>query len=347
MMQNIVNNTDITENIFELTIEDIADCGLRLDKFLANHMPFSRTLLQKWLELGNIKINNQVKTSSRYKTKFADHVQVKTIELPQDLSFIPEDIELNIAYEDEYLLVINKIAGMVVHPAPGNWTGTLLNAILHHYPQTQHVPRAGIVHRLDKMTSGLMVIAKTLETQTALVEMMQLRQIKRQYLSIVHGTTPVHGTINANMARHPTNKTKMAIVETKQQKVDEFDNFIEDSHVAVNGKVAITHYRRLANLGLNNKRSISLVECTLDTGRTHQIRVHMASIGHSLLGDSVYSKDNNSAFAPTSRQALHAFHLSFNHPFKDDCVIDEFAMPADSLMLEGIANFSVKIDGIL
>ena len=212
---------------------------------------------------------------------------------PEDEAFKPEAMELNIVYEDEHLIVINKPAGLVVHPGAGNWSGTLLNGLLHHCPQLSGVPRAGIVHRLDKDTSGLMVVGKTLPAQTDLVRQLAARTVKREYFALVWGTPRVSGTIDASMGRHPKDRIKMAVS----------NNF--------SAKPAITHYELLASGDLD-RRPVSLMQCRLETGRTHQIRVHMMSIGFSLVGDVMYGKQHLASVFP--RQALQARRLGLVHP---------------------------------
>jgi 23S rRNA pseudouridine1911/1915/1917 synthase len=198
---------------------------------------------------------------------------------------------LNIIYEDDEVLVINKPAGLVVHPGSGNWKGTLLNALLHHSPQLAAIPRAGIVHRLDKDTSGLLVVAKTLPAQTELVRQLQKRTVKREYLALVHGAVRAGGEVSAPVGRDPRNRTRMAVVPA--------------------GRSARTRYRVAKRFA-----GVSLLECSLDTGRTHQIRVHMQSLGHPLVGDPVYRGGRRSATerASLNRQALHAARLEFSHP---------------------------------
>ncbi len=312
-------------NEFILEVKGLSNVGIRIDKFLASELPFSRTLLQKWLSLGYISVtnnfnHNNIVLSAKYKLKLDDIIVVKAVALPQDLAFIPQNIPLNIVYEDKYLAIINKPAGLVVHPAPANWQDTLLNALLYHYPQTAGLPRAGIVHRIDKMTSGIMVIAKTLEAQTALSNAIQQRSIKRQYLAIVHGLPLLKGIVNAPIGRHPTHKTKMAIVE--------------------HGKHSITYYTRLANIPTSANQSHSLLKCDLDTGRTHQIRVHMANIGHPLLGDAVYNNKNyHGIFAGSQRQALHAACLSFKCPIMNNKHMHYVVKPSDELMQNALSEY--------
>ncbi|MGZ3157901.1 MAG: RluA family pseudouridine synthase, partial [Burkholderiaceae bacterium] len=201
--------------------------------------------------------------------------------------------DLSIVHEDGAIIVLNKPADLVVHPAAGNWSGTLLNGLLHHYPPLTGVPRAGIVHRLDKDTSGLMVVAKTLEAHTDLVRQLQARTVKREYLALVWGTPQASGTIDASIGRHPRDRIKMAVSEN------------------LTAKPAITHYQRVATGALDG-RPVSLMRCQLETGRTHQIRVHMLSIGFPLVGDALYGKAHLVPVFP--RQALQARRLGLLHP---------------------------------
>lgn len=268
-------------------------CGQRLDKIVAGLVPqFSRSRLQSWIDAGHVLVDG--KTAKAKSTVYGDEtVVVHPQAAPEDVAFSPEPMDLNIVHEDEHIIVINKPAGLVVHPGAGNWSGTLLNGLLAHCPQLANVPRAGIVHRLDKDTSGLMVIGKTLAAQTDLVRQLQARTVKREYLALVWGTPQASGTIDASMGRHPKDRIKMAVTS----------NF--------SAKPAITHYERLAT-GMLDRRPVSLVQCRLETGRTHQIRVHMLSIGFALVGDALYGKQHLTPVFP--RQALQARRLGLVHP---------------------------------
>ena len=268
-------------------------CGERLDKVISKLVPqYSRGRLQMWIEDGFVTVDG--KTSKTKATVYGDE---KIVILPQanpeDEAFKPEQMDLNIVFEDEHLIVVNKPAGLVVHPGNGNWTGTLLNGLLHHYPLLSGVPRAGIVHRLDKDTSGLMVIGKTLAAQTDLVRQLQARTVKREYWALVWGTPRGSGTIDAPMGRHPKERVKMAV------------------STGMGAKPAITHYELLES-GALDRRPVSLMQCRLETGRTHQIRVHMAHLGFSLIGDYVYGKPHLTNVFP--RQALQARRLGLVHP---------------------------------
>jgi 23S rRNA pseudouridine1911/1915/1917 synthase len=285
-------------------------CGHRLDKVISKLVPqYSRSRLQLWLEAGFVTVDGKV--AKRNMTAYGDEkIVILPQSAPEDEAFKPEAMELNIVHEDEHIIVINKPAGLVVHPGPGNWSGTLLNGLLHHCPQLAGVPRAGIVHRLDKDTSGLMVVGKTLASQTDLVRQLQARTVKREYFALVWGTPKVAGTIDASIARHPRDRVKMAVSE----------NFT--------AKPAITHYELIGS-GELDRRPVSLMQCRLETGRTHQIRVHMQHLGFALVGDYVYGKPHLVSVFP--RQALQARRLGLVHPgTRENCewlvpLADDFA----------------------
>jgi 23S rRNA pseudouridine1911/1915/1917 synthase len=268
-------------------------CGQRLDKVVATLVPqFSRSRLQQWFDAGHITVDG--KAARGKDTAYGDEtIVVEPQPAPEDTAYTPEAMVLDIVHEDDAIIVVNKPAGLVVHPGSGNWSGTLLNGLLHHCPQLVAVPRAGIVHRLDKDTSGLMVVGKTLAAQTDLVRQLQARSVKREYLALVWGTPRPYGTIDTAIGRHPKERTKMAV---------------SNSPLA---KPAITHYE-LLETGELDRRPASLVQCRLETGRTHQIRVHMQSIGYSLVGDAVYGKPHLQTFF--HRQALQARRLGLSHP---------------------------------
>lgn len=285
--------------------------GLRLDQALAQLLPnWSRSRLQSWIVGNRVLLDGRIGT---VKQKVWGNEQIRIA--PQDTAIesahAAENIELEIIYEDGSLIVINKPVGLVTHPGNGNWQGTLLNALLHHAPQLEHVPRAGIVHRLDKNTSGLLVVAKTITAQTHLVRQLQHHTVKREYLALVLGNVERNGTVDAPIGRHPMHRTKMAIT--------------------AKGKPARTHYRAIAHF-----EGCSLLECSLETGRTHQIRVHMNSIGHPLVGDPVYGgKPKNTRqiigeiLASFPRQALHAQKLTLTHPHTGQIVAWDAEIPDD------------------
>ncbi|WP_116382522.1 RluA family pseudouridine synthase [Cupriavidus taiwanensis] len=283
---------------------DSASHGERLDKLLARHFSeFSRSRLQQWIESGAVRVDGQVRRP-RDAVQMGNRIEVQPQAAPESSAFAPEDVPLDVVYEDDTLLVINKPAGLVVHPAAGNWSGTVLNGLLHRDPGAASLPRAGIVHRLDKETSGLMVVARTLTAQTDLVRQLQARTVKRTYIALVWGRTYDEGTIDAPIGRDPRERTRMAIVQT------------------ASGKPSRTHFRTLATVPLG-RGFVSMVMCKLETGRTHQIRVHFESIGHPLVGDPVYFRATQRGQRPAirvplpvpyARQALHAYKLGLVHP---------------------------------
>jgi 23S rRNA pseudouridine1911/1915/1917 synthase len=283
--------------------------GERLDRALARLLPGeTRSRLARLIEEGHVLVDGGAASASR-KMKSGERVDVALAPRPSDTAHRPEAIELAVIHEDADLLVIDKPAGLVVHPGSGNWSGTMLNALLHHAPVVGDLPRAGIVHRLDKDTSGLLVVAKTEPAQAALVRQLQARSVKRTYLALVRGRVERDGTVDAPIGRHPVQRTRMAVVAT--------------------GKPAVTHYRVKRRFAAH-----TLLECDLETGRTHQIRVHLASIGHPLEGDPVYAGKARGAFG---RQALHAWRLAFVHPGSGKAVSFEAPPPRDlTALLEGL-----------
>jgi 23S rRNA pseudouridine1911/1915/1917 synthase len=265
-----------------------ADCaGMRFDQALAALFPqHSRSRLSAWVKAGRVTLDGGTSSAS-HKVWGGEKVIVAPIADPHTASFRAQDIPIDVVFEDDHLIVINKPAGLVVHPGSGNWDGTLLNALLQHAPALEKIPRAGIVHRLDKDTSGLLVVAKTLTAQTSLVRQLQDHSVAREYVAVVHGFVAHEGSVDAPIGRHKTQRTRMA--------------------VAPNGKPAVTHYEPREHFG-----QITLLRCRLETGRTHQIRVHLQSIGHPIVGDPVYGGSRKTpAF---SRQALHAEKLALTHP---------------------------------
>jgi 23S rRNA pseudouridine1911/1915/1917 synthase len=296
-----------------------AVCGIRLDKVLSTLVPqYSRSRLQQWIDAGHVSVDGEIARAKM--TVYGDEkVVIYPQPAPEDEAFKPEAMDLNIAYEDAAILVIDKPAGLVVHPAAGNWSGTLLNGLLHYLPAIAGVPRAGIVHRLDKDTSGLMVVAKTLVAHTDLVRQLQARTVKREYLALVWGTPNVAGKIDTSIGRHSRDRVKMAVSEN------------------LTAKPALTHFQRLAT-GMLDGRPVSLMMCRLETGRTHQIRVHMQSIGFALVGDALYGKQHLTTVFP--RQALHARHLGLIHPVSGAAVEWSSELPQDFADL--IARSGIK-----
>jgi 23S rRNA pseudouridine1911/1915/1917 synthase len=300
-------------SIVEASITPATD-GWRLDRALAEVLPdMSRERLKALIAAGQVTLNGREWRDSAKKAA-TGQVFAVAIPSPTPLHNEAQDIPLVVAYEDDDLIVIDKPAGLVVHPAAGNFDGTLVNALLHHCAGNLSgiggVARPGIVHRIDKDTSGLMIAAKTDRAHEGLAKQFHDHSIDRRYKAIVGGIPrPPSGTVNAPLARSPQNRKKIAIVE--------------------GGKRAVTHFSTIETL-----RDAALIECRLETGRTHQVRVHMASIGHALLGDPVYgrTKQAQKSLLETlgfRRQALHAAHLGFIHPVKSVALAFESEMPAD------------------
>jgi len=301
----------------------LAAAGRRFDQALAEMFPdYSRSRLTAWIKAGAVTLDGRA-APPRQLLRGGEQVRLEA-ELEVEVTSAPEAIALDIAYQDEHLLVLNKPAGLVVHPGAGNPAGTALNALLHHDPGLAELPRGGIVHRLDKDTSGLMVVARTLPTLTALVDMLSRHDVERQYEAIVLGTMVAGGTVDAPIGRHMGDRLRQAVR-------DEED-----------GKRAVTHYRLRERF-----RAHSLIQCQLETGRTHQIRVHMAHINHPLVGDPLYggglrlpkgaTPELAAALRGFRRQALHAERLAFVHPITGEPMAFEAARPADqSALIEAL-----------
>lgn len=293
--------------------------GLRLDQALQKLMPeHSRSRIQGWIKDGNVKVDQQ-QVSAKLKVWGGEQVELIPQSAPEEYAFEAEDIPLDIVYEDAHIIVINKPAGMVVHPAAGNWSGTLLNGLLHHAPEVRDIPRAGIVHRLDKDTSGLLVSAKTLAAQTSLVRQLQARTVKREYRTIVWGQIWRNGKVDQPIGRHPHARTKMAVNRM--------------------GKPAVTHYEVLERFGVH-----TYLRCMLETGRTHQIRVHMQHLKAPMVGDPVYgirgilplrymSPHLQTVLQGFDRQALHAIRLGLIHPDTEQPMEWQIELPQDMKML--------------
>lgn len=287
--------------------------GQRLDKSLAELWPeFSRSRLQGWIKSGALSVD-AVAASPRMTVKGGEQV-VLTLEPQEEVSATPEAIALDVVYEDDALLVINKPVGLVVHPGAGNPSGTLQNALLHYAPELRHVPRGGLVHRLDKDTSGLLVIARSEVAHTKLSAAMKAREITREYCAVVCGVLTAGGEVDAPMGRHATDRKRMA--------------------VKAGGRSAITHYRVIQRF-----RAHTYLRLKLETGRTHQIRVHMQHIRHPIVGDPVYgqrlslpagaSAELREALHAFRRQALHARKLGLHHPVTDAYLEWQAPVPAD------------------
>ncbi|MGZ5180281.1 MAG: RluA family pseudouridine synthase [Ramlibacter sp.] len=293
--------------------------GERLDRTLAELVSeFSRNYLQQLVADGAVTIDGRAASRAAHRVRAGAMLAVELRPTPQSLAFRPEPMPLRVLHEDEHLLVIDKPAGLVVHPAPGNWSGTLLNGLLARDAAAGALPRAGIVHRLDKDTSGLMVVARTRHAMDALVRMIAAREVARQYLAIAHrpwtGPSPI--TVDAPIGRDPRNRLRMAVVDLSQSP----------------GKAAATTFELL-----DSGPPGCLVRASLHTGRTHQIRVHMAHIGHPLLADALYG---GAAGAGVERQALHAFRLAFMHPFTGEALDLRSPLPAD--LGRGLAEWGLR-----
>ena len=300
-----------------------SDLGNRVDQISSKQFTeYSRAHIQKWIKEGNLLVNDK-KIKAKYIPQLGDVISVEFWEEPQ-LIDLPEDIPLEIIFEDEEIMIINKPAGLVVHPGSGNKSGTLVNALLSHNEELSFLPRAGIVHRLDKDTSGIMVISKSEISYLNLIEQLKERSVKRTYLAIVLGAPLANKIINKPIGRHPKIRTKQAVTH--------------------NGKEAITRFSVLESL-----EGYSLLRVNLETGRTHQIRVHLSHIGYPIVGDPVYG--NRSKFSPGSneafkkvissfkRQALHAEEIELIHPSSKELISFKASMPSDmQILLDHIKN---------
>ncbi len=285
--------------------------GLRLDNALVKLFPgYSRARLQKWIKSGDAMVDGQVKRSKDIVV--GGETVLLNVQTIDEVFLEPEAIKLDIVFEDDYLIIINKPAGLIVHPGAGNPTGTMANALLHYIPDIRSVPRVGIVHRLDKDTTGLLVVAKDLKTHTHLVKQLQKRTVSRKYIALVYGEMISGGTVDEPIGRHSVDRKRMAVKPSM-------------------GRPAITHYRVRKKY-----KGFTLLDVKLETGRTHQIRVHMSHIKFPIIGDNVYGRKMNAGKNNTlqllskfPRQALHAAELSFVHPKKQSDITFSAPMPAD------------------
>ncbi len=295
----------------------MAAAGRRLDQVLAELFSgYSRSRLQQWIKQGNVLLNGYP-VPARYRVAGGEQVEI-AVQLQVETGVQPQPIPLDVRFEDPHLLVLNKPPGLVVHPAAGNPEGTLQNALLYHYPQLASLPRAGIVHRLDKDTSGLMVVARTLSAHKSLVEQLQARSVHREYLALVQAAVTAGGSVVAPIGRHPRDRLRMAVVAS--------------------GKPAVTHYRVLERFPTH-----TLLEVRLETGRTHQIRVHMAHIRCPLVGDPLYAGRQKPArgvsprlrevLSGFRRQALHAARLELTHPASGERLSWQAEIPDDFMRL--------------
>ena len=290
--------------------------GQRLDQVAAiAFSDYSRSRLQEWIKSGDLTVDDQM-GKSKDKLQGGECLRLHVV-TETETHAQPEPIDLNIIFEDEHIIVLNKPADLVVHPGAGVPNGTLLNGLLYHYPELAELPRAGIVHRLDKQTTGIMVVARSLMAHTSLVQQLQDRSLGREYEAVVMGQLTGGGKVDKPIGRHPTNRLKMAVLENSSQ-----------------GKEAVTHYRLLERFSLYTH-----IRCQLETGRTHQIRVHLAHIKHPIVGDPVYlvrqkwlkgtGEPLKQCLAGFNRQALHAKKLTLVHPATAEILSWETELPAD------------------
>lgn len=306
-------DTDIAKESLDAAAEQRFLIGFkatpeRLDKALARLMPeHSRTRIQGWIEDGHVTVNER-QAQVRQTLLPGDRIVVRVQPSAESSAFLPEDIPLAVVAESPDWIVIDKPAGLVTHPGAGNWSGTLLNGLLHRYPELSMVARAGIVHRLDKDTSGLLVVARNEMAQTHLVRQLQAHTVLREYVALVHGHPPADGRVDAPIGRDPRVPVRM----TTQNPVAP--------------KAAVTHYSVQRRGLLPDGRRVSEVVCRLETGRTHQIRVHMGSLGHPLVGDTLYG---GSELPQAKRQMLHARRLSFQDPSSNETVSFESELAGD------------------
>lgn len=313
---------------FNVTVPQVC-AGKRLDQALVQLFPdYSRARLQQWIKGGHVMVDG-AQLRPKDKVFGGERIELTAI-VEEEVVWLAQDIPLEIIYEDEALLVINKPAGLVVHPGAGNPDGTLVNALLHYLPSLVEVPRAGVVHRLDKDTTGLMVVAKNIKSQKILVELLQQRLVKRQYEAVVIGTMTGGGTVDEPIGRHANDRVRMA--------------------VTMSGKHAVTHYRVLERF-----RAHTHVQVDLETGRTHQIRVHMAHIHHPLVGDPVYGKRlmlppkstdvTKEVLRGFKRQALHAARLGLEHPLTGEWVEWTVSRPQDMTHLLSVLRDDTAAHG--
>jgi 23S rRNA pseudouridine1911/1915/1917 synthase len=314
-----------SETVRDSAQADASHAGMRLDQVAALLFPeHSRARLQKWISKGELTVDGKL-SKVTYRINGGERLCLDA-RTELQVSVVPQDIPLNLIHADPDLIVVNKPAGLVVHPAAGNPDGTLQNALLHFDPALANLPRSGIVHRLDKDTSGVMVVARSLRAHTSLVDQLQTRTMSRRYRAVATGEIVAGGTVNAPIGRHPRDRKRMAVVHS--------------------GKPAVTHYRVLKRYP-----GATYLEVALESGRTHQIRVHMAHIGHSLAGDPVYGRPlKNRKKIPAElvqrlrafpRQALHAFRLTLVHPASNQHHTYEAPLPAD------LQTLLAELDGFI
>jgi len=290
-----------------VTIAARGGSGERLDRYLAGQLAgVSRTRIQRWIALGAVTVDG-VQVLPRYTLRGLESIEVVPLPTEAERAFEPDEVPLQVLHEDADLMVLDKPAGLVVHPAPGHWRGTLMNGLLYARPDSVRLPRAGIVHRLDKDTSGLIMVARSERGFERLTAHVAARSVHRRYLAVAHGQTHERFTVDAPIGRDPRDRLRMAVVAPER------------------GKVACTHVKRLVAVG-----PYSLLSCDLETGRTHQIRVHLSSRGHPLVGDTLYGGRPVQGF---TRQALHSWRLELIHPVSRAAMSFQIPPPADLIEL--------------
>jgi 23S rRNA pseudouridine1911/1915/1917 synthase len=295
--------------------------GQRLDQFIAARLDgISRTRVQRWIDLGAVRVDQVLRLPS-YRLNGHEEIEVEPQPLESEQSFRPDPVPLDVLYRDDDLLVLNKPAGLVTHPAPGHWRNTLMNGLLFADPRSARLPRAGIVHRLDRDTSGVLVCARSERAFVSLTAQLAERSMRRQYLAIVGGAIGERGRVESPIGRDPRNRLRMAVVQPPQ------------------GRPARTDYEVLASGNAPGGRPCAALVCRLHTGRTHQIRVHLASIGHPLVGDATYGGEPIGGF---HRQALHAWRLSLQHPTTARQLTTDCPVPEDLLRL--IEQLGMRLD---
>ncbi|MGD9943901.1 MAG: RluA family pseudouridine synthase [Burkholderiaceae bacterium] len=316
---------ELAADVEAIVLSAVSGAGQRLDRYVAEQLAprlpgVSRTRLQHWIALGAVRCDDRVLPA---KTRLTGRESIVVEPQPRDAdaAFAPDPVPLDVLAEDDALLVLAKPAGLVVHPAPGNWRGTLMNGLLYHRPGLAALPRAGIVHRLDRDTSGLMVVAKTEAAMQALAAQLADRSMGRRYLALADGRCAAAGRVDAPIGRDEASRVRMAVVPASK------------------GRAACTFYRSLAGGALGG-RPVTLVECRLQSGRTHQIRVHLRSIGHPLVGDTLYGGPAVDGFA---RQALHAWRLALRHPAGGGGGCWEQPLPPDMLDLCRRAGIDIEL----
>lgn len=323
MINSISNSVLEDKNILHFLVPSHIISG-RLDRVLCDiFKKYSRSRLQTWIQLGFVHVNYK-KAKPCQIVKSNDIISVLEQKLPEENAFCPESMNIDIVKETDNFIIINKSAGLVTHPGAGNWKGTLLNGLLFHFPELESLPRAGIVHRLDKNTSGLMVIARNEISQNNLINQLKLHNVKRKYIAIVHGHLNDHGIINLPIGRDKRNPTKMT---TNTNNLKSY-------------KYARTHYF-LESLGKLGQYNVSKILCFLETGRTHQIRVHMSSLGFPILGDLVYGFES-SINKITNRHMLHAYNLEFIDPSGVSKKMYSFTkdIPLDMISIEKLITWN-------